>query len=68
MSAMNSYDLEYRMLQRRDELARTAEESSRLQGWRSRPMLSHRVAASLRLLADRLDGHTAAPIVPLRSA
>lgn len=65
---MNGYDVEYRMLERRDEVARTAEDHSRLLGWRSQTGLSHRVAASLRGLADRLDGRAPAPIVPLRSA
>jgi hypothetical protein len=44
------------LLDRHDELIRSAEERSRLEGWQPRERMAERVAARLRRLADRIEG------------
>ncbi len=53
---MNIYSQERWLLDRHDEMIRSAEERSRLEGWLPRARLADRVAARLRRLADRIEG------------
>jgi len=61
--AMEMYSVERWILDRHDEATRGADERSRLDGWPVKERMSHRVAAVLRRLADRLDGRHWAPNV-----
>ena len=50
------YSQERWLLDRHEEMIRSAEERSRLDGWQPRERLAERVAARLRRLADRIEG------------
>jgi hypothetical protein len=56
---VDRYSLERWTLERGDEVARAAEESTRLRGWAPQPRLAAVLAAGLRRMADRLDGREA---------
>lgn len=60
---MDRYTLETWMLERNRELARLADEHSRLNPWQPQPTLARKVAVRLRNLADRLDGRTTITVV-----
>ena len=60
---MDRYSLELWTLERHQEVARAAEERSRLREWRLQPTLARRLAVQLRQLADRLDGRTTITVV-----
>ena len=53
---MDLYSQETWLLDRHDEMIRSAEERSRLEGWQPRERLAERVASRLRRLADRIEG------------
>jgi hypothetical protein len=53
---MDLYSQERWLLDRHDEMIRSAEERSRLEGWQPRERLAERVASRLRRLADRIEG------------
>ena len=53
---VNMYSEERWLLGRHEEMIRTAQERSRLDGWQPRGRLAERVAARLRRLADRIEG------------
>jgi hypothetical protein len=59
---MEMYTVERWILDGHDEATRGADERSRLEGWPVGERMSHRVAAQLRRLADRLDGKQPARI------
>ncbi len=59
---MEMYSVERWVLDRHDEATRDADERSRLEGWPVSERMSHRAAAALRRLADRLDGKQPARI------
>lgn len=59
---MEMYSVERWILDRHDEAIRDAGERSRLDGWPEKERMSHRMAATLRRMADRLDGKQPARI------
>jgi hypothetical protein len=59
---MEMYSVERWILDRHAEAIQGADEQARLEGWPVREQMSHRVAASLRRLADRIDGRKPARI------
>lgn len=60
---MDRYSFESWMLDRHRELARRADEHSRLHPWQRQPSVARMVAVRLRHLADRLDGRTTITVV-----
>ena len=59
---MEMYSVERWILDQHAEAIGGADERSRLEGWPVRERMSHRVAAQLRRLADRLDDRKPARI------
>ena len=59
---MEMYSVERWILDRHDEATRGADDRSRLEGWPAKDPMSHRMAAALRRVADRLDGKQPARI------
>jgi hypothetical protein len=60
---MDWYLLERLTMQRHQEMVRTAERAARMSGYRPQERLAGRLAAHLRLLADRLEGRNSFTVV-----
>jgi hypothetical protein len=59
---MEQYSVERWMLERHRAMVDAAEMQSRLDGWQHEARLAERVAATLRALADRLEGRGESPM------